>query len=109
MSTPAVSVKVNGLVDNAMPARPKPYNTLPPISTRKAPNRSASMPAKMPNTPQDRFWMAMRKGEGLARPVLGLGDGLQPQTKAVAHAHGEGDDHRGARQNLSSRKVSCGV
>jgi len=31
----------------------------PPMMTRKAPNLSASMPAKMPAKPQVRFWMAI--------------------------------------------------
>ena len=33
------------------------------MSTRKAPKRSATMPAKMPKTPQARFWMARAKAK----------------------------------------------
>ena len=88
---PVVGGKQERVGDSAMPARPRPHKTAPPISTRKAPNRSAAMPAKIPITPQDRFCSAAQS-ERLARPPHLLGDGLQPQAKAVAHAHGQGDD-----------------
>jgi hypothetical protein len=35
---------------------------------------------------------------------LGLGDGLQPEAKAVANAHGQGDDGRAANQHLGQGK-----
>ena len=44
-----------------------------------------------------------RQGEGLTRPALVLGDGLQPQAKAMADAHRQGDDGRAADQQLGQR------
>ena len=41
-----------------------------------------------------------RKSERLAGPPHLLGDGLQPQAKAVAHAHGQRDDGSPAGQHL---------
>jgi len=41
-----------------------------------------------------------RKGERLAGPPHLLGDGLQPQAKSVAHAHGQRDDGSPAGQHL---------
>jgi hypothetical protein len=46
-----------------MPTSPSAYSTAPPMSTRKPPKRSASMPAKMPNMPHDRFCTAMAKAK----------------------------------------------
>ena len=65
------------------------------------------MPAKMPNTPQARFWIASAKAKVLARPALRLGDGLQPQAKAVADAHGQRDDDGAAGQNLERWRVGA--
>ncbi|MDF3822793.1 hypothetical protein P3G55_23045, partial [Leptospira sp. 96542] len=42
--------------------------------------------------------------EGLARPALGLRDGLQPAPEAVADAHGQGDDGAAADQHLREGK-----
>jgi hypothetical protein len=38
---------------------------------------------------------------------MGLGDGLQPQAKAVAYAHGQGQDGGSAGQNL--KQGQCGL
>ena len=39
-------------------------------------------------------------GEFLTPPALGLGDGLKPQAKTVANAHGQGHDGGAASQHL---------
>ena len=52
-----------GFAGGTMPKRPSAYSTAPTTSTLKAPKRSAAMPAKMPNTPQDRFCTARAKAK----------------------------------------------
>jgi len=59
MSTPVVSANTRVDVASAIPSSPSAYSAAPATSTQNAPNRSASMPAKMPNAPQARFGMAM--------------------------------------------------
>ena len=48
------------------------------------------------------------EGKGLARPALGLGDGLQPQAEAVADAHGQGDDGGAAGKDLDHGELGWG-
>jgi len=54
---PAVSISPQVVLACAMPHNPATYISPPIKITRKAPKRSASMPEKMPNTPQLMFWM----------------------------------------------------
>ena len=59
IKTPLLAAKSHGVGAYAMPTRPRPYTTAPATITRSAPNRSATMPAKTPATPQEMFCIAI--------------------------------------------------
>ena len=87
ISRPAVSANKSGWATAPCPPAPGVQNGTP-ISTGThqtgrppCPQRSRSRPT----TGSERN----RKGRTTARPAHLLGDGLQPQAKAVAHAHGQ--------------------
>ena len=61
INTPALAPNNIGVFACAMPNKPSAYSKAPTMMTRKAPNLSATMPAKMPDTPQEIFWIAMAK------------------------------------------------
>ncbi len=101
ISTPAVMVNRKPVGDSAMPTRPSPYSAgRRPRSRGSAEAVGRHAPAKMPNTPQDRFCTASAKARVSRVQPLGLGDGLQPQPETVAYAHGQRDDGGAADQHL---------
>jgi hypothetical protein len=107
-SRPALPVKARPEVASAISTRPSAYSTLPTTSTRKAPKRSASMPAKRPGQAPGQVLHGQREGEGLARPAAVHRDRLQPQAEAVADAHRQRDDGGAAQQHLRHRQRGSG-
>ena len=94
-SAPAVMVKVAGVEDTVISTSPAAWTNSPMISTRVAPNLSATAPANGWPMPHIRFWIAMAKPNSNHRQLEKAHAGARAEGHHRDQTSRNDDDGRG--------------